>query len=64
MKRFKKTLRLLGLVLLIVLACLGIGIVGGAPVPRSNKKENTIEINVELQDDDRDKTMVVLDIKQ
>jgi hypothetical protein len=64
MKRFKKTLRLIGLVLLIVLACLGIGIGGGAPVPRFNKKENTIGINAELLDDDRDKTMVVMDIKQ
>ncbi|MEO5911249.1 MAG: hypothetical protein ABIP95_10200 [Pelobium sp.] len=63
MKRFKKTLRLLGLVVLIVLACLGIGIGGGVPVPPSNKKENTIEINVELLDADQDKTMFVQDIK-
>ena len=50
MKSFKKLLRLSGLVLLIALACFGIGIIGGTPVPPKNKKEDTIEIVVELSD--------------
>ncbi len=56
MKSFKKTLRLLGLVLLIVLATLGIGFVGGVPIPPSNKRENTIELKTELVEDKEDET--------
>lgn len=61
MKSFKKTLKLLGLVLLIVLASIGIGI----PVPPSNKKDDTIEIKVALFElkDDRSK-LAQFDIKQ
>jgi hypothetical protein len=54
MKSFKKILRLLGLVLLIVLASFGVCIGGGAPIQRPNKKEDTIEIKVELVESDND----------
>lgn len=56
MKSFKKTLRLLGLILLIVLASLGIGFVGGVPIPPSKKRENTIELKTELVEDKEDET--------
>jgi len=56
MKSFKKTLKLLGLVLLIVLATVGIGFGGGIPIPLSNKKEDSLEINVELVESKEDKT--------
>ena len=65
MKCFTKILRLLGLVLLIVLASVGIGIGGGIPIPPSNKKEDTIEIKVELVESKEDKTELgQFDIKQ
>lgn len=50
MKRFKKIRRLIGLVLLITLAMVGIGTGGGIPVPIAGKRENQIEITVELPD--------------
>ena len=56
MKRFKKILKLLGLVCLIVLASVGIGITGGIPIPSSKKKENNIEIKIELVESTEDKT--------
>lgn len=56
MKSFKKILRLLGLILLIVLASLGIGFVGGVPIPPTKKRENTIEIKTELVEDKEDET--------
>jgi hypothetical protein len=55
MKSFKKTLKLLGLVLLIVLASFGIGIAGGVPIPSSKRKEDTIEISIELLESNEDK---------
>ncbi len=65
MKSFKKTLKLLGLVLLIVLASVGIGISGGVSIPPTKKKEDTIEIKVELVESTKDKTALVqFDIKQ
>lgn len=65
MKSFKKILRLLGLVLLIVLASVGLGIGGGIPIPPSNKKEDTIEIKVELVESNEDKTKLgQFDFKQ
>jgi hypothetical protein len=65
MKSFKKILRLSGLVLLIVLAGVGIGFGGGVPIPTSNKREDTIEINIELVESNEDQTKLgQFDIKQ
>lgn len=65
MKRFKKILRLLGLVVLIILASIGIGFGGGVPIRPSNKKEDTLEIKVELLKSNEDKTeMIQFGIKQ
>ena len=48
MKRFKKALKLLALVFLIVLAVFGIGLSGGIPILQSNKRGDKTEINIEL----------------
>ncbi|MCB0705762.1 MAG: hypothetical protein KDC34_10655 [Saprospiraceae bacterium] len=58
MERFKKLMRLLLLVILIVLASLGIGIAGGIPIPTSKKSQQPIEINAELIDKKKEKTSV------
>ena len=65
-KGVKKTLKLCGLVLLIVLASLGIGIIGGIPIPTTRKKEDIFEIKTELvESKQEDKTALNLgDIKQ
>jgi len=52
MKKFKRILRLLGLICLIILASVGMGIGGAVPLPMANKKEDTIELIVESSDDD------------
>lgn len=46
MKSFKKALRLIGLVLLLILATVGVGLTGGIPLRRTNKRDEIIEINV------------------
>ena len=50
MKNLKKLLKIAGLVLLIVLACFGIGIAGGIPVSSANRKEDKAQIKIELLD--------------
>ncbi len=50
MKEFKKLLRTIGIILLIVLACFGLGIAGGAPIPVNKRRENNIELRIELKD--------------
>lgn len=44
MKRLKKTARLFGLVILMILATVGMGISGAVPVPPTNKKDPTEEV--------------------
>jgi hypothetical protein len=50
MQRFKRTIRLLGLVLLMLLASIGVGLSGGVPLSRSSKENDLIEIRQELTD--------------
>lgn len=48
-------MRLAALVFLIVLASVGIGLGGGgAPVLPINKRENTMELNIELVEQEED----------
>jgi len=53
MKKFKRILKLLGLICLIILASVGMGIGGAVPIPMVNKKEDTIELIVESSEDDK-----------
>lgn len=52
MKGFKKTLRLIGLVLLMVLATVGMGLTGGIPPRRTSKRDEMIEIDVKINNED------------
>ena len=45
-----KAIRLLVLICLIVLAGVGIGMSGGIPIPTSNKRQETLEVNDELME--------------
>ena len=54
MRRFKKALRLLGLMVIIGFASLGVGLYGGIPLATNSRKKDTIEIAVESEDTDED----------
>lgn len=56
MKNFKRTIRLILFVCLIVLAALGIGLSGGVPLPFSNKRKDTPDINIELVESEDEST--------
>lgn len=65
MKRFRRTITLLGFVLLIVLASLGMGIAGAVPIPQTNKRKETIVIDVEeVDEEDAETDVLLLNIKQ
>ena len=66
MKSFKKTMRLFGIALLIVLATFGVGIGGGVPSSPNKKGENLNEIKTEVVEIKDDKTQIteLKDIKQ
>jgi len=50
MKRIKKAIRLLALVCLIILACLGIGMSGGVPLPQIKNRRDAEKDAIELVD--------------
>jgi hypothetical protein len=56
MKVLKKAFKIACLVLLISLACFGISISGGVPAPFSRKRDNTVEIKIELLEQREEKT--------
>jgi hypothetical protein len=56
MERFNRSLKLFGIGVLIVLATLGVGIGGGAPVLPNRKKESTNEVRTELVEVKEDET--------
>jgi hypothetical protein len=51
-KKFKRALRVAGLAMVIALACLGVGIVGGVPIPEKRRRENIIELRTEIKKED------------
>ncbi len=50
MNRFKRLVRRILLICLIVLASIGIGLTGGIPIPSFGKREDKQEINNEVLD--------------
>ncbi len=54
-KNFKKILRIAGMVMLMVLASFGVGLVGGVPVPMNKRRENIIELRAEQKERDENK---------
>ncbi|MBK6266178.1 hypothetical protein JKA74_14125 [Marivirga sp. S37H4] len=58
MKSFKKTLRRIGFIVLIILAAVGVGFFGGIPLPKPTKKEDTIEMIVEMEESVKDDEIV------
>ncbi|MEK6152611.1 hypothetical protein WIW50_05100 [Flavobacteriaceae bacterium 3-367] len=63
MIRFKKALRLLGLMVLVVFAAIGVGLNGGVPMPTANRKKDTIELLMESDDTDEEEAEEI-DLKQ
>jgi hypothetical protein len=65
MKRFKKALKLCFLVLILFLACIGVGIAGGVPIPFSRRKENDSQTKIELVESKDDATSFTqIDVKK
>ncbi len=58
MKKLKKAIKLVALVCLILLATIGVGISGGIPLPFSNKRKDTPDIQIELVESDKEDTEV------
>ncbi len=64
MKKFKRLITLLGFVLLMVLASVGMGIAGAVPMISTNKRKEAIVIDVEEVDINESETdLSLLDIK-
>ena len=55
-------MRLMGLALLILLASVGLG--GGVPIPPSNKRENHMEIKIELRETEEMEKLTLFNIKE
>ena len=53
MTRFKRTLKKVGLIILIVLAATGIGLFGAVPIIPSNKRKETV-FKIELVEDKKE----------
>lgn len=56
MLRFKKSLRFLGLILLIILASFGVGMGAGVPISANHKREDANKIKTELVEIHMEKT--------
>lgn len=52
MKKLLKAIKLFGYICLIVLASVGLGLGGAVPVAPTKRKEDGIEVKVELPDTD------------
>lgn len=48
MRKFKRALRLIGLIFLLLLASMGVGLIGGVPIQPIRKKEDVIEAIIEM----------------
>jgi hypothetical protein len=58
MNRLKKILRTIGLILLIILALSGIGIMGGPLLPKNRQDYDEKEIGIELVEGQREDSEV------
>ena len=63
-KKFTKVLRVAGMIMLIVLASFGVGIIGCVPIPANNRRENVIELRIELKETDENKSEELIFKKQ
>jgi hypothetical protein len=54
-KNFKKMLRIAGMIMLIALASFGVGLIGGVPIPMNKRRENVIELRIELKESEEHK---------
>jgi len=52
------------MVMLIALAAFGVGLIGGAPIPMNKRRENLIEMHIELKESDEKKGEVLIFKKQ
>ena len=48
-------MRIAGMVMLMMLASVGVGLVGGVPIPMTKRRENVIELRIELKESEENK---------
>lgn len=48
-------LRIAGMIMLIALASFGVGLIGGVPIPMNKRRENVIELRIELKESEEHK---------
>jgi hypothetical protein len=63
-KKFKRVLRLIGLAMIIALACTGLGLIGGIPIPEKRRRENLIEYKTEIKQNEENKEDTIFFYKQ
>ena len=63
MKMIKKAMKILLLVVLISLACIGIGVAGAVPLQTTHRRDNTPEIKVELIETDKDDDILEMEFR-
>jgi len=61
MNNFKRTLRLLGLIVLLILASVGMGIGGAMPIPTNNRRQEIIEIQMDSEES-LEEDLIVLNV--
>jgi hypothetical protein len=54
-KKIKKIMRITGMIMLMALASFGVGLVGGVPIPMNKRRENVIELRIELKESEENK---------
>ena len=54
MNKLKRILRLIGLILLIALGSMGVGLLGGVPIQPIRKKEDVIEVIIEMDNSSKE----------
>lgn len=52
------------MVMLMALAAFGVGLMGGAPVPMNKKRENIIEMHIELKESNENEGELLIFKKQ
>ncbi len=64
-KTVKRILKIVGFVLLIILAGFGVGMCGGVPIPKAGRREDATDAAIELvETEDGESSLLQIDAEQ